>query len=53
MTPYGLSGSALTSQLLSVLKFQEDTEKVRFLGEINLKSYVSGKLWKFVTKQLF
>lgn len=54
MTPYGLSGSALTSQLLNVLKLQEDTDKVRFLGEIYLKEYVSGKLLKqFVPKQLF
>lgn len=43
MTPFGLSGSALVNQLLNVLQIQGDTERVKFLGEIDLKTYVSGK----------
>lgn len=43
MTPFGISGNALISQLLSVLQLQGDTDRIRFLGGIDLKSYVAGK----------
>lgn len=46
MTPFGISGNTLVNQLLSVLQLQGSTDRIRFLGDIDLKTYVAGKQFK-------
>lgn len=53
MTTYGVSGSVYLNLLLSVLQLQSSSDRVRFLGEIDLKSYVAGKLQKHLKIHTF
>lgn len=49
MTPYGISENAFIKSLLNVLQINGNTERIRFLGDIDLKTYVNGK-WKILLR---
>lgn len=53
MTPFSISGDALLNHLLSILQIDGSTERIRFIGEVNLKTYVSGKLSQFRKGKVF
>lgn len=46
MSTFGISGNVYLTYLLSVLQMEGSTDRIRFLGGIDLKSYVAGELQK-------